>query len=449
MSNPGLLVVLIARRPEHGRVKTRLAATLGSAEALRIYTVLANDVNDTLLAAREQGVIDVAIGLTPNDYATDDGRWLAGAAHRWPQGGGDLGARLRRLFTRGFEAGYQRVLAVGPDIVGLDVKRFADLNTEWTQDTLIAPTPDGGYGLVGSTRAAWPRAERALFIDMPWSTEAVAHATRERTYAAGLSCHEIDGLADVDVEADLEGVLPTLAVLVPVLDEAPRLRRLLTPLMQQARAAAAEVEVIVADGGSSDGSAELARELGAKVIQTERGRGLQLRAAASHARARWLWTVHADARIEADAVEAVLRTCQRPDIDWAACPSRFDHPSPFLRLLECLTDGRPRVFRMPYGDQGLLVRRSAYESAGGYPAIALMEDVELATRLRAFRGPARISTRLTVDARRWRRFGMLGTTLRNLWTLFRYRSLGVDAATLAAGYRRGEEPSAGEDTLGA
>lgn len=448
MRTAPLLVVLLARRPEQGRVKTRLAATLGSAEALRIYALLANDVNDTLLAARDRGLIDVAIGLTPNDYTTDDGCWLAGATHRWPQGNGDLGARLRRLFARGFAEGYDRVLAVGPDILGLDVAFLSALRERWTEDTLIAPTPDGGYGLVGSTRAAWSRAERPLFMDMPWSTDAVAGVTRERTLAAGLTCHEVAGLADVDVEADLEGVLPPLAVLIPVLDEAARLPRLLVPLMRQVRDAEVEVEVIVADGGSADGSTELATQLGAQVTLTEPGRGIQLRAAASRARARWLWTVHADACIEADAVDEVLRTCRRSDIDWAACPSRFDHPSPFLRLMECLTDGRPRVFRMPYGDQGLLVRRSAYEAVGGYPAIALMEDVELATRLRSFRGPARIPTTLTVDARRWRRFGMLGTTLRNLWTLFRYRSLGVDAATLAAGYKRGEEPSAPADTLG-
>ena len=156
---------------------------------------------------------------------------------------------------------------------------------------------------------------------------------------------------------------------------------------------------------------------------------------------------HADAGIRPDAGQTVLRWCARTPHAWGACPSRFVHPAPFLRLMECITDGRPRVFRTPYGDQGLIVKRSAYEAVGGYPALPLMEDVELARALRFHPGPGRVPTPLAVDARRWRRYGMRGTTLGNLWTLFRWRVLGVDAATLAAGYGRGEGDGESGDTL--
>ena len=111
-----------------------------------------------------------------------------------------------------------------------------------------------------------------------------------------------------------------------------------------------------------------------------------------------------------------MRWCARTPHAWGACPSRFVHPAPFLRLMECITDGRPRVFRTPYGDQGLIVKRSAYEAVGGYPALPLMEDVELARRLGRRRLVALPAAALT-SAARYRRGGWWRRPLRNLTLL--------------------------------
>ncbi|MDJ0975439.1 MAG: TIGR04282 family arsenosugar biosynthesis glycosyltransferase, partial [Planctomycetota bacterium] len=326
MVRPRTLVLEYAKRPVPGRVKTRLAATEGPREAARIYRVLANDMHAVLLEAQAHGEIDVAVCLPPEDHAASDDDWLAGARHRWSQGEGDLGARLAHGFAQGV-TDYDAVFAVGTDVVGLDAgflrSAIAALRVA---DVVLAPTPDGGYGLIGM-RAQTARAHAAtLFDDMPWSTDAVADTTRRRARDAGLTVREMVGLRDVDVAADLDGVLPTLAVLVPVWNEAPRLEQNLPPLLAQAARHGADVEVIVADGGSTDGSAEVAERLGARVLRTARGRGVQLRAAADAARARWLWTLHADAGIRPDAVETVLRWCARTPHAWGACPSRFVHP---------------------------------------------------------------------------------------------------------------------------
>lgn len=441
------LVLEFAKRPVPGRVKTRLARTEGPREAARIYRLLAEAVHAVLRAAQARGEADVVVCLPPEDLAQDAGDWLPGARHRWSQGAGDLGQRLARGFEMGMAA-YDHVFAVGTDVVGLDAHVLSRARAALTEaDVVLAPTPDGGYGLIGLRRESARAHLGALFGDMPWSTARVTAITRGRARAVGLTVHEIEGLRDVDVAADLAGVLPTLAVLVPVYDEAPRIAQNLGPLMAQAQAHGSTVEVIVADGGSTDGSAAVARRLGARVLETARGRGTQLAEAADAARARWLWTLHADAGIQPDAVATVLAWCARSPHPWGACPSRFVHPAPFLRLMECITDGRPRVLRTPYGDQGLVVKRSAYEAVGGYRRIPLMEDVELARALRFHPGPGRVPTPLAVDARRWRHHGMLGTTLRNLWTLVRWRVLGVDAATLAADYSRGEGDGGSADTL--
>jgi rSAM/selenodomain-associated transferase 2 len=206
---------------------------------------------------------------------------------------------------------------------------------------------------------------------------------------------------------------PMLSVVIPVLNAAATLGPCLAALGEAD-------DIVVVDGGSTDGTAALAENSGAHLVHSARGRGLQLAAGAAAARGDWLLFLHADTRLATEWREAAERHMARHP-DKAAC-FRFclDAGEWRARLVEAGVALRVRLLGLPYGDQGLLVSRRLYDSAGGYRPLALMEDVDLVRRI----GSRRID-RLAVDAvtsaERWRSDGWLRRSGRNLLCLALYR----------------------------
>lgn len=182
--------------------------------------------------------------------------------------------------------------------------------------------------------------------------------------------------------------------------------------------AEAQASIIIADAQSPDGTADIARALGAGVIQAPRGRGAQLRAGGAAATADWLLFLHADTRLEPGWSVPVNRFTQGPP---AAAHFAFalDDPSPGARRLERMVAWRCRVFALPYGDQGLLIHRALYDAVGGFHAMPLMEDVDLIRRLRPIR-PVALPIRAVTSAEKWRRLGFHGRSARNLSILALY-----------------------------
>ena len=205
--------------------------------------------------------------------------------------------------------------------------------------------------------------------------------------------------------------------MIPVLNGAAEL----PPTLAALSGSALIGEIVVVDGGSRDGSAELAREAGARVIEAPRGRGTQLAAGAAAATDEWLLFIHADCRLMPGWEGAVQMFIAAPDAAQRAGYFAFalDDPAPAARRLERLVAWRCRKFALPYGDQGLLIHRRLYDAVGGYADIPLMEDVELARRL----GRARlqpIGATMIASARRYRRDGYWRRPLRNLVCLLLY-----------------------------
>lgn len=204
---------------------------------------------------------------------------------------------------------------------------------------------------------------------------------------------------------------------IPILDDAAEL----PPTLAALSGSALVGEIIVADGGSHDGSAEIAREAGVRVIETPRGRGAQLAAGAAAAAGEWLLFIHADCRPLPGWKAGVEIFIGAPDAARRAGYFAFalDDSAPAARRLERLVAWRCRAFALPYGDQGLLIHRRLYDAVGGYAAMPLMEDVELARRL----GRARlepIGATMLASARRYRRDGYWRRPLRNLMCLSLY-----------------------------
>jgi len=177
-------------------------------------------------------------------------------------------------------------------------------------------------------------------------------------------------------------------------------------------------QVIVADGGSRDATRERARAKGALVVEAPRGRGVQLREGVLWATGEWLVFLHADTRLEGGwlaALEALPAA-----VVGGAFRFALDSARPSYRAVEAAVLARCRLFGLPYGDQGIFARRKAYEAAGGFSPLPLMEDVDFVSRLRRVGALAFPAVRALTSCRRYERDGLVGATLRNWWVLGLY-----------------------------
>ncbi len=219
---------------------------------------------------------------------------------------------------------------------------------------------------------------------------------------------------------------PSVSVVIPTLDEEQRL----PSAIQSVRA---DADVIVVDGGSGDATREVAAREGARVLEAPRGRGRQLDQGARAATGEWLLFLHADTRLEtgwADALAALP-----PEVVGGAFRFAVDSPRAAFRVVERAVRLRLRLFALPYGDQGLFVRREVYARIGGVPHLPLMEDVAFVARLRRAGRLAFPPVRAFTSARRWDRYGIVGTTLRN-WSLLALYAAGQSPERLARRYGR-------------
>jgi hypothetical protein len=190
-----MVTLVFVRAPEPGRVKTRLAATLGAEGALRVYRRLAEQ---TVREARALGG-ELRIHFTPADREAQVRAWLGEGALYLPQADGDLGARMEAAFAAAFDAGARRVVIIGSDLPDLSaalLRRAFDALDE--HPAVLGPAHDGGYYLLG-LGAPLP----AVFRDMPWSTDAVLPLTLARLRAAGIEPALLPPLRDVDEVHDL------------------------------------------------------------------------------------------------------------------------------------------------------------------------------------------------------------------------------------------------------
>ena len=231
-------------------------------------------------------------------------------------------------------------------------------------------------------------------------------------------------------------LISPLAVVIPALQEAKRLGLLLADLA--AAPPGLIGECLVVDGGSHDGTAALAQQVGATTLHSPANRGLQLQRGVEASAAPWLLLLHADARLPRGWGEAVIQAIGRG----AREPSRptawsFDlaveGPGLALRLLEWAVACRCRWRQLPYGDQGLLLPRQLLQAAGGIRPLPLMEDLDLVLRLRQRATLGSLGLPLTVSGRRWQRDGVLSTARRNA-ALRRAWRRGCSAESLAAQY---------------
>lgn len=220
-----------------------------------------------------------------------------------------------------------------------------------------------------------------------------------------------------------------LSIVIPALDEESALPLLLGDL-QPLRASGAEI--IVADGGSSDGTVTVAGALADRVLQAPRGRALQLNAGAERARGELLLFLHADSRVPPAGVAAIAELADAPS-RWGFFCVRLRGASRWLGVVARCMGWRSRLSGIATGDQGLFVPRALFTAVGGYPAQPLMEDIEICRRLRRHGAPLAHPATIESSGRRWDRDGALVTILL-MWRLRLRYFLGADPAALSEAY---------------
>ena len=431
-----LRLVIFTRFPEPNKTKTRLIPALGpegAAELQREMTLY------TLTWVRELATrypVSVEVRFEGGDAEKMAACFGNDLSYR-PQGSGDLGCRMAAAFAKAFGEGAERTVIIGSDCPEITPKLIRECFDRLVGcDVVLGPATDGGYYLIGLGRPA-PK----LFSGIPWGSERVLKDTLGRAGELSLKVSLLETPSDVDLPEDLvvwhrAKQLPAgssaarISVIIPTFNEADDLPRTLGRLRD-----GENLEVLVVDGGSTDGTTEIAERNGCRVLDSPPGRALQMNSGAGAASGSILLFLHGDTCLPPGFDSTVLSVLQEPGVVAGAFGLRIGGAGLSLRIVERAVSIRSRILQMPYGDQGIFIQKKTFQELGGFARLPIMEDFEFVRRLRR-RGRIRIAALpVTTSGRRWQELGPWRTTWINQKVILGY-CLGVSPERLAAWYTR-------------
>lgn len=222
----------------------------------------------------------------------------------------------------------------------------------------------------------------------------------------------------------------SVSIIIPVLNEEKFVGRAV-----ETASATGAFEVIVVDGGSRDETVAIANNLDCKLVNSEPGRARQQNAGADLAKGDVLLFQHADTLLSEDSVTQIKELLADENVLAGGFRQQIDAEGWMFRLLEKGNARRISRRGLPFGDQGIFIRRDTFVQLGGFPDVPLMEDVLLMKKVRKLAKPRLLPGPLGVSARRWRRHGVVSQTIRN-HLLRAAHCCGVSEEYLARFYRR-------------
>ena len=426
-------LIVFGRYPVPGQTKTRLIPALGPVGAAELQRQLTEKTITTARVFLQGRGIELGFYFEGGN-ANKMSQWLGPGMVFSRQEPGDLGERMRAAFLKSFQNGLRSVVLVGTDIPGLSVglldKAFEALISH---DVVIGPSTDGGYWLIGMKRPV------NLFRDIDWGTETVLKQTMALAKKQEMTVHLLDPLTDIDTVEDLKESSPDLlhkrpyiSIIIPTLNEEDKIETTIH------RAQNRDAEIIVVDGGSTDGTVARAAKTGVRVVTASRGRANQQNRGAELAEGRVLLFLHADTHLPDGYIEHIFETMMDPMTATGAFRFKTDLETPFMNVIEFITNIRSIYFKMPYGDQGLFIRKSLFESTGGFPDLPIMEDFELMRRIKKKGKVTILPVSIITSGRRWLNLGFFKTTIINQIVIAAY-FMGVSPARIALWYQNKKE----------
>jgi len=422
-------VIIFSRYPVPGRTKTRLIPRLGPVGAAELHRRLAIQTLQTV--KKSSGKRNTCIEACMEGGSRRKIRaWLGPLPILSYQRPGDLGRRMFHAFGKAFRDGCRRVLLVGADIPGLTERHLSEaFEALRDHDVVLGPSTDGGYWLVGLKRTI------DIFQGIQWGTKTVLEDTVSLSRRTGLRLYLLDPLTDIDTIEDLGNELPWenvpapyVSVIIPTLNEEAHIRKTIHSARDE------EAEIIVVDGGSIDETAARALDSGAEVFTSPPGRALQQNLGALAGGGKTLLFLHGDTLLPKGYVNRIFETFMDSGVVAGAFRFGTDLKHPFMKIVEVFVSIRSGLFQLPYGDQGLFMRRSVFRGAGGFPEVPVAEDLFLVRSLKK-KGRVHIApARAITSARRWKRLGLVRTTITN-YRILAGCLLGVSPDKLANLYR--------------
>jgi len=402
-------IIIFGRYPRPGRVKTRLIPALGPAGAAELQRELTEKTLEKVMKLASNRNIDVEFRYE-GDRKGRMRRWLGTDVDFSEQGPGDLGRRMHNAFMDAFRQGCRRVVLLGTDIPDLKTDHLSEAFEALREKNLVlGPSSDGGYWLMGLRKSF------DLFEGVEWGTGKVLEQSLALAKGKGLDSYQLETLRDLDTVEDLKQWKPELAVpkpyisvIIPTLNEANQIEETIKKAHDE------DAEIIVVDGGSTDETVSKATGAGVQVISGLPGRAEQQNRGATLARGKVLLFLHADTWLPKGYVNYVFEALLDPRTAVGAFRFKTDADLSMMRVVDLMTNLRAITLHIPYGDQALFIRKTLFESVGGFPKVPISEDLLLVKRL-AKKGKVRlVSAPVVTSARRWQTLGVIRTSLINV-----------------------------------
>ncbi len=442
-------LIIFTRYPVPGQAKTRLIPALKAWGAADLHRQMTEHTLAQVRQFRATNPLSIEVHYAGSRDHNRMADWLGADLVYQLQSGADLGERmvqsLRSVFDSSLQSGHDRhpgAIIIGTDCPGINPAllklAFEHLHSA---DLVLGPAIDGGYYLIGLSRLI-----PELFVGINWSTVEVLRQTVEIANQLGLKVAYLPSLADIDRPEDLpvwEEINsiddpPKISVIIPTLNEAANIQRAISSINPNRH-----VEVIIVDGGSSDGTMEIAQKLNSvKVLSVIGGRAVQMNLGATVATGEILLFLHADTLLPA-GFATMVRTALSENNDLApiagAFALRIDSPQQRFRLIEWGVNWRSRFAKMPYGDQAIFLTAQTFAQVGGFPELPIMEDFQLIRQLGRLGRIEIVAIPVVTSARRWLKLGIVQTTLINQMMILAY-FWGVSPTQLSRWYRSSQHP---------
>ncbi len=439
------IIIIFCRYPEPGTTKTRLIPALGpqgAADYHRLLSELIVSCARDFVKLYPRTVIEIFY-TGGNEALMKD--WLGADLLYVEQPLGDLGSRMQSSFDSAFLKGAGNVVIFGTDVPALSVNLLEEAFKKLeSHDMVLGPSEDGGYYLIGFNRPF-----NGLFQGIAWGTHTVAADTLRLARQHHLAYDLIKRLKDVDRPEDLiihkghplptadfrepsaiRSSLKSISVIIPTLNEESNIANTLATVM-----GFDNVEIIVVDGGSTDGTVDIARDHNVKVMSGPQRKAVQMNLGSMVAGGEFIVFLHADTVMPDGWIDHVYRELQRQGVVAGAFRLRIDCNRWSMRLIELLANFRSRRLGMPYGDQAIFIKADIFRAVGRFVNQPIMEDFELMRRLSKSGKVSIAPAAILTSARRWEKRGIWATTLINQVIIVAY-SLGISPKLLARFYGR-------------